>query len=47
MGPHVHVNWRAALPVVLVVIAFFGSAHLAALSAPNTKASQVWLALGF
>lgn len=47
MLPHFHVNGLHASAVVLTVIAVFGSLHLLAISAPDKRTAQAWLALGF
>ena len=45
--PHFHLSGLHGLAVFLFVVAAFGSLHLAAVSAPDNKVSQAWLALGF
>lgn len=36
-----------ALKVSLYVVAIFGTAHLVAISHPNSRLGRAWLALGF
>jgi hypothetical protein len=45
MGPHFHVSGTHALVVILYVMAFFGAAKLLAMSLPDNKVAQAWLAL--
>lgn len=45
--PHLHISGMSGAVVALFIVATFGSAHLAASSAPDNKLSKAWLALGF
>jgi len=47
MEPHFHLSGMHALVIFLEMIVLFGAVHLLAVSFPNSKASQAWLALGF
>lgn len=45
--PVFRVNGTSAIVVFLYVAATFGALHLLAISKPNNRVSQAWLALGF
>jgi len=45
--PSLKVSGAQAVVVVLYVTAFFGSAHLLAISKPDNKWARAWLGLGF
>lgn len=45
--PHFHVSGLHTTATVLVVVAVFGALHLLAISAPERRTAQAWLALGF
>jgi hypothetical protein len=46
MQPHVHLSAVAAIAIVALVVATFGTAHLLALSHDN-RASRALVSLGF
>ena len=45
--PNFHVSGLHTTAVFLVVVAVFGSLHLLAISGPDKRLAQAWLALGF
>lgn len=45
--PHFHVSGLHTTATFLVVVAVFGTLHLLAISAPERRSAQAWLALGF
>ena len=45
--PHFHVSGLHTTATFLVVVAVFGTLHLLAISAPDRRSAQAWLALGF
>lgn len=47
MIPHFHLSGINAAIMFVVIVAIFGSLHLAAASAPSNKVAQAWLSLGF
>lgn len=46
VAPHVHFSAVHMLAIVAVIVIFFGSAHLIALT-HDTPLSRAWIALGF
>lgn len=47
MEPHVHISAIHILASTAAVVAVFGTAHLLALSSPDSRAGRVLFALGF
>lgn len=45
--PVIKVSGTVAIMVTLYVIVVFGSLHLLAISKPQSKWAQAWIALGF
>lgn len=45
--PVLKISGTVALIIVLYTVVLFGTAHLLALSKPQSKLSQAWILLGF
>lgn len=47
MDPHVHISATHIIATTAAVVAVFGTAHLLALSSPDSRAARALIALGF
>jgi len=47
VGPHVHISAVHVAANVAAIVAVLGTAHLLALSSPDSRVSHAFIALGF